>query len=264
MSRLLPLLTWLAFPAYVWQGVGVRLRTERMQPAAGPVLHQTDGSEPALSLLVLGDSSAASVGIGHAGDGLAAQLALLIGERTGRAVRWRAAGFSSATSAELRDHVVPNLAPEPWSHIVLAVGTNDVKNFHSVPRFKRSFGGLLYALRAKWPEARLVWCPAIDFTRVPALPPLLGQILEVRAGAINAMGERLCGERGAIAAARLPVLGASGFASDGFHGSELGYRAWAAHVVATVLDAGADSSRESGSPADGAGATQPTSAIARD
>lgn len=246
MSRLLPLLTWLAFPAYVWQGIGVRLRTERMQPAAGPVLHRTGGSEPALSLLVLGDSSAASVGIGDAGDGLAAQLARLMCERTGRIVRWRAAGFSSATSSELRDHVVPNLAPGTWSHIVLAVGTNDVKNFHSVPRFKRSFGGLLYALKAKWPEARLVWCPAIDFTRVPALPPLLGRILEIRAGAINAIGERLCRERGAIAAERLPVLDASGFASDGFHGSELGYRAWAEHVVATVLGADAEALPESG------------------
>jgi hypothetical protein len=75
----------------------------------------------------------------------------------------------------------------------------------------------------------------IDFTRVPALPPLLGRILEVRAGAINAMGERLCRERGAVAAERLPVHDASSFASDGFHGSELGYRAWAAHVVGAVL-----------------------------
>jgi hypothetical protein len=99
MSRVLPLLAWLAFPVYVWQGIGVRMRTERLRPAEGPVLHRTDGSEPSLDLLVLGDSSAASVGIGHAGSGLAAQLALLMAERTGRAVLWRAAGFTSATSA---------------------------------------------------------------------------------------------------------------------------------------------------------------------
>ena len=35
MSRMLPLLTWLAFPIYVWQGLGVRRRTERMLPAQG-------------------------------------------------------------------------------------------------------------------------------------------------------------------------------------------------------------------------------------
>ena len=64
-------------------------------------------------MLVLGDSSAASVGIGKTENGLAAQLANLIGDKTGRAVRWRAAGFNSATAGQIRDHVVPNLSVEP-------------------------------------------------------------------------------------------------------------------------------------------------------
>jgi len=235
-SRLLPLLTWLAFPVYVWQGLGVRRRTQRMLPAQGPVLHKVEGGEPAISLLVLGDSSAASVGIGRSEDGLAHQLALLIAARTGRAVAWRAAGFNSATSGQIRDHVLPNLSADRWTHIVLSVGTNDTKNFHGVPRFKKDFGGLLYALRAKWPEARVIWSPVVEFTRVPALPPLLGKILEIRAGAINRMGERLCDERGAIAASRLPILDPqAGFSSDGFHASEAGYRAWAEHVAEFVL-----------------------------
>ncbi|EBX4817082.1 SGNH/GDSL hydrolase family protein, partial [Salmonella enterica subsp. enterica serovar Newport] len=198
MSRWLVPLTWLAFPVYVWQGVGVRMRTQRMVPAQGPVLHAIAGKQPAIALLVLGDSSAASVGIGKTEDGLAAQLAQLVSERTGRAVRWRAAGFSSATANQLRDYVIPNLSAEPWTHIVLSIGTNDTKNFHSVPRFKKDFGGMLYALRAKFPEARVVWSPVVDLTRVPALPSMLGKILEIRAGAMNRMGERLCNERGAV------------------------------------------------------------------
>ena len=123
-------------------------------------------------------------------NGLAAQLAALLAASTARAVRWRAAGFNSATSGQLRDHVVPNLAADPWTHIVLAVGTNDIKNFHSLPRFKKEFGGLLYALRAKWPEARIVWQPVIALTDVPALPSALARLLETRAGAINALGDQ--------------------------------------------------------------------------
>ena len=142
-----------------------------------------------MSLLVLGDSSAASVGIERSENGLAAQLSTLIAAHTGRTVRWRAAGFNSATSGQIRDHVVPNLAADPWTHIVLAVGTNDMKNFHAVRRFKKEFGGLLYALRAKWPEARIVWQPVIAMTDVPALPKVLARILETRARAINAMGD---------------------------------------------------------------------------
>ena len=237
MSRFLPLLTWLAFPAYVWQGIGVRRRTERMVPASGPVVHRVDGAEPAFRLLVLGDSSAASVGIGSSENGLAAQLAVIMAGRTGRAVDWRAAGFSSATAGQIRDHVLPNLSPDPWTHIVICIGTNDAKNFHTVPRFKREFGGLLYALRAKWPQARVIWSPVVEFTRVPALPPLLGKILEIRAGAINAMGMRLCLERGAVPATRLPIDDPqAGFSTDGFHASEAGYRAWAEHLAGFVLE----------------------------
>ena len=238
MSRIAPLLTWLAFPVYVWQGLGVRRRTTRMLPAEGPVLHRIDGREPALALLVLGDSSAASVGVGHSDKGLAAQLSTMMAARTGRAVEWRAAGFNSATTGQIRDHVLPNLSADPWTHIVLSLGTNDVKNFHGLGRFKREFGGLLYAIRAKWPEARVVWSPVVDFSRVPALPDMLGRILEIRAAAINRLGERLCLERGAIPASRLAITDArAGFSSDGFHASEAGYKAWAEHMLGLVLDA---------------------------
>ena len=236
MSRIAPLLTWLAFPVYVWQGLGVRRRTTRMLPAKGPVRHRIDGAKPELRLLVLGDSSAASVGIEQSEQGIAATLAHLIAAQTGRAVVWRAAGFNSATSGQINAHVLPNLAAEDWTHIVLSIGTNDMKNFHSVPRFKRDFGGLLYGLRAKWPEARVVWSPIVDMTRVPALPPMLGKILEIRAQAFNDKGRALCFERGAAPAERLPILDPdAGFSTDGFHASAAGYQAWAEHLLPVLL-----------------------------
>jgi len=230
------LVSWLALPVYVWQGAGVRLRTRRMRPAAGPVIDRVPGKGEPVRLLVLGDSSAASVGIARTDGGLAAGLAPLIAAATGRPVEWRAAGFNSATAGQLRDFVVPNLAHEPWTHIVVSVGTNDAKNFHTVRRFKREFGGLVYALRARWPQAHIFWSPVIDMACVPALPALLGRLLEIRAGLLNRMGERLCRERGVTAAARLPVEDPStGFCQDGFHASEAGYAAWARHMAPLLV-----------------------------
>jgi lysophospholipase L1-like esterase len=135
----------------------------------------------------------------------------------------------------MRDHVVPNLSADAWTHIVVSVGTNDAKNFHSISRFKKEFGGMLYALRAKFPHARIVWSPVIDMTRIPALPPLLGKVLEIRAAAINETAARLCFERGAVPASRLPVIDpAAGFSTDGFHASEAGYKAWAEHLLPLI------------------------------
>jgi len=71
MYALKAFLSWLGFPVYVWQGVAVRLRTRRMVPPTGAVHHRVEGTEPAIRLLVLGDSSAAGVGVARSTDCLA-------------------------------------------------------------------------------------------------------------------------------------------------------------------------------------------------
>lgn len=237
MSFLHAFISWVAFPVYAWQGIGVRLRTPRMRPPTGPLRGIVAGHEPAVNLLVLGDSSVAGVGSERTEEAGVARLAELLGRQTGRKIVWRAAGFNSGTAGQLRDFVVPNIEREGWDHILLAVGTNDTKNYHTVSRFKREFGGLLYALRAKWPDARIVWSPVVDMRLVPALPSALGKMLEIRAKLINRKGEQLCFERGAVPASRLPIIDAeTGFSLDGFHASSLGYQAWADHLVGVILD----------------------------
>ncbi len=235
MNRLLPLLSWIAFPVYVWQGIGVRLRTPRLTPPPGVHSGFFEGNGEEIRLLVIGDSSAASVGVDDAQKGLAANLATLLNERTNRRVHWRAAGLNSATTGQIRDFGVPNLQENHWTDILISAGTNDTKNFHSIARFKREFGGLLYALNARYPGARIYWCPMMEMRDVPALPWALGQILGIRADAVNEMGRQLCEERFAIVLPRLPVEDHRGFSRDGFHASEYGYRSWAEYILDAVV-----------------------------
>lgn len=189
-----------------------------------------------LALLVLGDSSAAGVGVENIAYSLAPRIAETLHRLTGRPVYWRAAGSNSAVSAEVRDYVVPNLEPHPYTHIVLTIGTNDAKNFHSVRRFKQGFGGLLYALKAKWPDARIVWSQPVDARRIPCLPRLLALGLELRASLLREVGARLCRERGVTPAAPLSRMDRSGFAQDGFHASRDGYAFVADHLTRYLVD----------------------------
>ncbi len=247
MTPLKLLLTWLALPVYIWQGVGVRLRTDRLLPPEGPVSGELPGKGEPIRLLILGDSSAVGIGVSSTSDNLASHLAVAMNRRSGRPVVWRAAGFNSATSGQIRDYAVPNLARDPWTYVVLSVGTNDVKNFHTLARFKREFGGLIYALKARFPAAAIIWSPAIDMKRVPALPHPMAALLEIRAQAFNRLGARLCAERGAIAAPRLPDIDPKGFSRDGFHAGPEGYRHWAGHLCDLVLGhsaAGSDHDRQ--------------------
>lgn len=235
MARIAALLSWIAFPVYAVQGIGVRLRTPRLTPAPGNPVGAIEGKAPAIRLLVLGESSAAAVGLSSLDDGLATCLAREFHKRTGRAVQYRAAGFNSATAAQLRDHVVPSLAPDDWTHIVLAVGVNDSKNFNTGRHWKKGFGGLLYALKARFPHAAIYWSEVLPMTDVPAMPRPLADILEVRAKMVNRIGGRLCNERGATAIPRMTGLHPDGFCSDGFHASEAGNAAWAEHITEHIF-----------------------------
>ena len=225
------LATWLAFPAYIWQGIGVRLKSDRLLPPAGEPEGIFVGKGAPIKLLVLGDSSVVGIGVDVIEDGMAWQLANALQEKTGRTIVWRAAGFNSAIAADIRDHAVPLIEPDDWTHIVLSIGVNDTKNFHSLGRFKREFGTLLYALKARFPMATILWSPMVDMRHVPALPDLLALILAVRADAFNVKGAQLCAERGVGFADPLPVDDPGGFSRDGFHAGTEGYKAWADHLV---------------------------------
>ncbi|MFP1630883.1 SGNH/GDSL hydrolase family protein [Zhengella sp. ZM62] len=230
-----PLLTWPLYPVYAWQGIATRLRTQRLSPPADGPEGSIAGTGEPFRLLVVGDSSAAGVGVERFADSLAGQLSAMLAERTGRPVTCRAAGANSAVAAQVRDHVVPHVEPRDWTHVVLSLGTNDMKNFHTLPRFKRDFGTLVYAVRTRFPQARIYWPEMIDMRRVPAMPWALARILDIRADAFNAKAGRLCKERGACLVPALQDVQPEGFSQDGFHASAAGYRTWAENLARVIL-----------------------------
>jgi lysophospholipase L1-like esterase len=224
-SLLTSILSWLCFPAYVAQGVYVRRGSLRLSPASGPRSGQYGKGKPRVKLLAIGDSSAAAVGIDHTSGAIGPQAARKLYERTGEPVSWHISGHNSAVAGEIRDHVVPNLEGADYTHILIMLGTNDMKNWHSVKRWKREFGTLLYALRTRYPEAKMFWHQAIDMGQVPA------SILNMRVALLNHKGAQLCLERGAVCVTPLQNVDAAGYCRDGFHANELGYESWAEHMI---------------------------------
>jgi lysophospholipase L1-like esterase len=225
------LLPWLCVPALFVLGQRVRARTVRMVPPPGPLAGRIEGNGETLRLLVMGDSSAAGVGADHTSECLGPLIAANLNAATGQPVEWRMAGSNSAVATDLRDHVAPHLPHEYWTHILFAVGTNDAKNFVTARSFTKGFGGLIYALKAKFPDARIVWSPIIDMEKMPTLTPFLARMLNIRARLLNSVGADLCGERYAIAADPLPISIPDGFAIDGFHANPKAYKIWADHVM---------------------------------
>jgi lysophospholipase L1-like esterase len=225
-------LSWLCFPIYVVVGIYVRQNSLRLSPASGPRSGQFGRGKAKTRVLALGDSSAAAVGIDQTSGAIGPQTAQKLHAQSGEVVSWHISGHNSAVAGEIRDHVVPNLPEADYTHILIMLGTNDMKNWHSVKRWKKEFGTLLYAVRTRYPEAKIYWHQAIDMRNVPALPKVLGHILNLRVQLLNRKGAQLCVERGAVCVPPLPNVQAEGYCRDGFHANEAGYDAWADHMIA--------------------------------
>lgn len=223
-------------PVYAWQGSRLRARTHRMPPPPSRDVYDFKGKGEPLRILVLGDSSAAGVGVERVEDCFAWRFPNYIAKRSGRAVSLRIAGMNSATSAHIRDLVVPHIEPRDFDYIALNIGTNDAKNFHRGNRFCANFGGLIYALRARFPGATIIWSGVLDLENVPALPSPLNKILGIRSRLISHNGRVLCRERGALAPDPEWRVVEENFSSDGFHASKKGYDEWASNLADYVIE----------------------------
>jgi len=230
-SFLLGIISTFLFPLYAAQGIYVRERAMRLSPAQGPRSGQFGKGEAAIKILTIGDSSAAAVGIDHTSGAIGPQLARKLHNKTAKTSSWHISGHNSAVAGEIRDVVVPNLPDGDYTHILIMLGTNDIKNWHSVRRWKKEFGNLLYALRTRFPEAKLYWHQAIDMNSPPAVPQPLGAIMNMRRALLNRKGAQLCLERGAVCIPPLPNPFPEGFCKDGFHANEEGYDVWSDHLL---------------------------------
>ena len=235
VTRVESLYTWLSLPIYIWQGLAVRKKTERMEPPTYAKVPPIKGKGVPIRILIIGDSSAAGVGVDDINHSLGGHLSRILNEKSGRPTSVHISGNNSATAGALRDHVVPNLAREEYDYISLNIGVNDAKNFHTGKRFCKEFGTLLYALQARFPHAQLIWGGVIDMENVPALTAPLNKILSIRSRILDRNGKILCEERGALAPKSNWKVIPENFARDGFHASSLGYQRWADELSDYIL-----------------------------
>lgn len=229
VTKLEIMTSWLGLPIYAFQGNRIRNKTIRMAPPEQLPFVEVKGKAKTkpLKLLFIGDSSAAGVGVANFKECVAGRTPHLLSHKTGRTVTCRTSGNNSATAGNLCDFILPNLERAEYDYIILNIGTNDAKNFHTASRFKKEFGGLLYALKAKFPDAKIIWSGIIDVSKIPLLPSPLNTLMGIRARLIKQKGNELCFERGALFPQTEWRIIEENFAEDGFHASSKGYEEWA-------------------------------------
>ena len=226
-ARLEPLILW---PLLLTQGLYTASRAIRIEEPEGPRTGIM-GDGPPFRLLVLGDSSAAGVGVDHQKDALGMQLAERFSAHF--EVSWRVRATSGATTASTLADWQGDM-PGPCDLAVLALGVNDTKNGVSLGAWRRNYGRLVQDL-SEAGARRVIVSGLPPVGEFPLLPNPLRRVLGQRASRFDDALQEVAAAAGAV---HLPFdlpFDPALMARDGFHPGPVVYREWAARIYDRVM-----------------------------
>jgi len=222
-------------PLLLRQAGAVRRAALRLPEASGPREGIVGEGEPRLRLLVLGDSSAAGVGLRHQSQALALPLATLLAERAGAAVAWQLlarTGLDTPGAVEL----LATARVAPADVVVTVLGVNDVTSQLSAGAYVTHTAQLWSELKRSTGAAWGVACGLPPMGRLTAIPQPLRWYLGRHAAALDG-SLREWARRHALGHCSLswtddPAL----LASDGFHPGAALYPLWAQRLADIIMD----------------------------
>lgn len=223
-----PLATLLLAPLLIYQGHYVRRVTPRLPEPTGA---RSGGSanNPAHSLLILGDSAAAGVGVAQQKAALSGQLLKRLGDW-----RWRLLATSGDTTFDLLARLREE-SPCHYEVVVLSVGVNDVTSRIDSRRWLRLQQCLLTRIDELFSPRQVIVSALPPMQLFPALPQPLRWYLGRRVKRFNILlaGWLTTQPHAQLLTPELP-LAASSFAADGFHPGACAYALWAEQLAHAI------------------------------
>lgn len=230
--------SWLSLtlaPIFLPQALLSRAKIPRLPEAVGPRSGRVGHDRGRLRLMVLGESTAVGVGIGHLSDGIPVKVAEALSASVGARVDWRVIGRGHGMTAKKAHDALAAMETEVFDGAVVLLGVNDVFRFTGLGRWRRAVVCVVNHLRSR--GCRFVVFSAVPpVGRFPALPLPLRAVLGLRAALLDAALERLSLETGLFT--HCPVafgMEAAHVASDGIHPSREGYALWAAQLASLCI-----------------------------
>lgn len=211
-------------PVLAAQTVWVRRRAMKLPEPVG-ARQGSVGSGPPLRLLVLGDSSAAGVGVPDQAQALTPQLAARLG--SARHVHWHLCARNGATTADAPGLMVP-VAGQDFDLVYVIFGVNDTKNLRPEYAWRQDLDAIVLYLRQHHGMPRIVFSGLPRMQDFPLLPEPMRSILALRAVRFDrALREVAAQHRDCTHLPLVTRLDPAGMSEDGFHPGAPIYAEWA-------------------------------------
>ena len=212
-------------PVLVAQALSTRKRTPTLPEAAGPREGQVGRGARPLRILILGDSSAAGVGVAHQDQAFAGHFTRALNRRSGRAVRWRLRAKAGLTTEQLHEMLRYDALPVADVAVVLT-GVNDVIGLIPPLRAVQHRAALADWLLDDGRTAFVLFGPLPPINQFPLLPQPLRRVMSADARRHDdAMAHWAATRRNVFHTPIAIQLAPGAMASDGFHPGEPVYRA---------------------------------------
>jgi lysophospholipase L1-like esterase len=210
-------------PLLVAQAVATRRRAPVL-PEADGAREGSVGAGPVCRLLIVGDSSAAGVGVATQDEALAGHLTRTLAETAVVRVQWRLVARSGITSAQALA-LVQSEAIHGADFAVVVLGVNDVVDQVPSNRAVQRRAALADWLRTERGVGHVVFAPLPPMHEFPLLPQPLRWVLGSDARRHDAAMAAWAAGRDDVSHVPIDLhLAPDCMASDGFHPGEPVYR----------------------------------------
>lgn len=221
-------------PALVIQGNRVKKNTLRLPEPEGASEGQT-GTGNKLSLLILGDSAAAGVGVEHQDDALLG--AILHELKDDFEIDWKLQAKTGDTSSKVI-HALDQMEVQHYDVIVTSVGVNDVTKLIPVEVWIQKQEQLYSKIQQKFSPKLIIAAGVPPMNMFPALPNPLAWLFGQYAKQMNQQLENFVNQQVNMQWIEYDIEKYRAMnlqmAADGFHPSKEVYTLWGQEVAGKI------------------------------
>lgn len=220
-------------PVLLHQGRTVRRTALRLPEPPGPRQGVAGDGEPRLRLLVVGDSSAAGVGLKHQSQALALPLAKLLGQRLDGAVAWQLVAETGLDTRSAQA-LVARSELSTADVLVTVLGVNDVTSQQAARGFVAESARLWTQVRQRTGARWAVVCGLPPMESLTAIPQPLRWYLGRYAARLDAALRGWAAGEGLGFCSLHWTADPTLLAPDGFHPGAALYPLWAQRLADLV------------------------------
>ena len=224
------------FPALLIQGNRVKKNTIRLPEAEG-ARDGITGQGQTLSLLILGDSAAAGVGVAHQNDALLGAVVSALQHQY--QVHWRLEAQSGDTTSQVIQKT-QKMVNQKYDVVVTSVGVNDVTRLMSARTWIKQQQQFYQLIQAKFQPELIIATGVPPMHLFPALPNPLSWLFGQYAKQMNLQLEKIVSKQKDMQWIEYDIQKYQSMnlkmAKDGFHPSKEIYQIWGKEVADRILE----------------------------